>query len=78
MKLACPENKSADRDLESLVLTKVLQTVTGVKVTRPQKHLFQTVSQQKEYLRCYRGIQEGAVYPLESGECCYVYVRVTL
>jgi hypothetical protein len=29
--------------------------------------LFQTIAQQKEYLRCYKGIQEGAIYPLENG-----------
>lgn len=55
------------RDLETLVVCKTLQDASGVKIIKPQKHLFQTMIQQKDFLRCYKGTQEGAIYPLENG-----------
>ena len=57
---------------ESEVVQALLTHLRGCDVTRPNPTLFQTVSQTaskdaKPYLRCYKGTQEGAIYPLECG-----------
>lgn len=39
----------------------------NVLVDVPRLDLFQSVVKQKPYLLCYKGIQEGALYPLKSG-----------
>lgn len=61
-------SKSGDNDLsESSVVMMAVQDATGVHISRPQASLFATVREQKPYLKCYRGTQEGAIYPLQSG-----------
>lgn len=61
-------SKSGDNDVnESAVVMMALQDATGVHISRPQASLFATVRDQKPYLKCYRGTQEGAIYPLQSG-----------
>ena len=57
---------------ESDVVQALLTHLRGCDVTRPNPTLFQTVSQisakdAKPFLRCYKGTQEGAIYPLECG-----------
>lgn len=57
-----------DCDLtESDVVMMAIQDATGVHITRPQANLFSTLRDQKPYLKCYRGTQEGAIYPIASG-----------
>ncbi len=57
---------------ESDVVTSLVSHLRGIKVTQPRTDLFTTVSQTaakdaKSFLRCYKGTQEGAIYPLECG-----------
>lgn len=57
-----------DCDLnEADVVMMAIQDATGVHITRPQATLFSTLRDQKPYLKCYRGTQEGAIYPMPSG-----------
>ena len=52
---------------EHHVVTALVGLSTGKTVTAPQRELFQSVAGQKPFLRCYKGTQEGAIYPLQSG-----------
>jgi hypothetical protein len=52
---------------ESENVTRQFQRVTGQRIQKPDPRLFRTVSNQKSFLRCHRGTQEGAIYPLECG-----------
>lgn len=59
---------SGDNDLsESAAVMMAIQDATGVHISRPQASLFSTIRDQKPYLKCYRGTQEGAIYPLQCG-----------
>ncbi len=58
--------------IESDVVTSLVTYLRQCDITKPRAELFQTVSQTsskdtKPYLRCYKGIQEGVIYPLECG-----------
>ena len=52
---------------EATVVVMAVQEATGVYTTRPQAQLFSSIRESKPYLKCYRGTQEGAIYPLQSG-----------
>lgn len=52
---------------ESAAVILAVQEATGCHVQRPQTSLFATCRDQKPYLKCYRGTQEGAIYPLQCG-----------
>ena len=58
-----------DMGIETDIITKVLQSISpsGVALVRPQNILFLSILQRKTFLRCYRGTQEGVIYPLENG-----------
>jgi hypothetical protein len=59
---------NGDNDLnEATMVMMAIQDATGVHISRPQASLFATVRDQKPFLKCYRGTQEGAIYPLQSG-----------
>lgn len=61
---------SADGDhgIESDIVTKVFQSVVSeISIIRPQSLLFMSILQRKPFLRCYKGTQEGVIYPLENG-----------
>lgn len=51
---------------ESAVITQLLPFLIHSSVDFPRKDLFLS-STSKPYVRCYKGIQEGAIYPLKSG-----------
>lgn len=54
---------------ESAVITALVGKAWGNKIVRPRPDLFSTVTSKdpKPFLRCHKGTQEGAIYPLESG-----------
>lgn len=51
---------------ESEVVCGLIEALYGHPLCRPNKTLFQT-STGISFLRCYKGVQEGALYPLEQG-----------
>jgi hypothetical protein len=63
---------------ESMIIQHIVKTQWHLgKVVYPRSDLFSTVSQSqpRPYLRCYKGTQEGAIYPLSCG---VVFVKPTL
>ena len=54
-----------DQTIESNEITLKISETTNKKITIINKSIFQTVLNQKSYLRCYKGTQEGALYPLK-------------
>lgn len=52
---------------EATVIMMAVQEASGLHITRPQPSLFTSIRDQKPYLQCYRGTQEGAIYLLKSG-----------
>ena len=62
---------------ESVVVTTLLQHLWGKALTKPRPDLFQTIAikDAKPYLLCYKGTQEGAIYPLECG---VVFIKPTI
>jgi hypothetical protein len=70
MRVANPTTVTRDGDAglsETTAIVLALQDATGCHVQRPQASLFATCRDQKPYLKCYRGTQEGAIYPLQCG-----------
>ncbi len=62
---------------ESHVITSVVTKALGKPLVRPRGDLFETVATKdaKPFLRCHKGTQEGAIYPLECG---VVFIKPTL
>jgi hypothetical protein len=62
---------------ESSLITGLVEHAWGSQVTRPRPDLFTTVAAKdsKPFLRCYKGTQEGAIYPLACG---VVFIKPTL
>jgi hypothetical protein len=67
---------SVVEDSVEKVLTEAEQFTTAVKlaimskgkkIEKSDSRLFHTVSNAKPFLRCHKGTQEGAIYPLECG-----------
>jgi len=57
---------------ESSVVCSLFERQGGCSIVRPRPDLFQSVvsssnNVNKPYLRCYRGMQEGVLYPLACG-----------
>ena len=54
---------------ESAVITSLVGKAWGNKIVKPRPDLFSTVTSKdpKPFLRCHKGTQEGAIYPLENG-----------
>eukprot|EP01038_Epipyxis_sp_PR26KG_P008994 gene8994-12133_t len=54
---------------ESDVITSSIQLLlkNNLKIAKPQKNLFCSTLSQKSFIRCYKGTQEGAIYPLING-----------
>jgi len=52
---------------ESHVVNALVSKYTLKPVDIPRADLFITLTTQKSYLRCYKGIQEGVIYLLKSG-----------
>lgn len=65
----------ADTPLEgiaAIVVPKLIQLLWKKAVVTPRKDLFQSIGvgpggATKPYLRCHKGVQEGAIYPLSNG-----------
>ena len=60
-------NNTNDILTESNAIILAIQEATNLSINRPQTSLFSTVRENKSYLKCYRGTQEGAIYPLQCG-----------
>jgi hypothetical protein len=62
--------KGSDPDLvatiESKVVCDTLHKTYGIKLQQPDPRLFRSATQ-KPFVRCYKGTQEGALYPLKCG-----------
>lgn len=52
---------------ESKCVVAIFENLWGRQLTRPKASFFCSSTGQKPYIRCYRGIQEGVLYPLQSG-----------
>ena len=62
-----PGSLSAIDDTEHNVVSTLVAALCKKKIATPRKELFQSVTMQRPFLKCYRGIQEGALYPLKNG-----------
>jgi hypothetical protein len=62
-----PEEGSDAAMTESRRIGLAFKNATGLKVFLPNPRLFTSVSQQRAFLRCHKGVQEGAIYPLSCG-----------
>ena len=56
-----------DGTVESETVIFNISQYCGKKIVNINKSIFQTVVQQKCFLRCYKGTQEGALYPMKCG-----------
>lgn len=52
--------------IESKVFCDAISKTFGIKIQQPDPRLFRS-STQKPFVRCYKGTQEGALYPLKCG-----------
>jgi Histone chaperone Rttp106-like len=52
---------------EHYIVSTLLSTLGNQRIVLPDKVLFQSVASKKPFLKCYRGIQEGSLYPLKNG-----------
>jgi Histone chaperone Rttp106-like len=52
---------------EHYVVSTLLSTLGNQRIVLPDRVLFQSVASKKPFLKCYRGIQEGSLYPLKNG-----------
>ena len=62
-----PGSLSPIDDTEHNVVSTLVAALCKKKIATPRKELFQSVTMQRPFLKCYRGIQEGALYPLKNG-----------
>lgn len=66
-----PANTDATDATEPLTESRriglAFKGATGLKVHVPSPRLFVSASQQKPFVRCHKGVQEGAIYPLSCG-----------
>ena len=62
-----PEEGSEAAMTESRRIGLAFKNATGLKVYLPNPRLFTSTSQQRPFLRCHKGVQEGAIYPLACG-----------
>jgi hypothetical protein len=66
--LSAVYSSSSFEGTESHVVTSLVEQLVSKKIVLPQRELFQSIlMQNKPYLRCYKGIQEGVLYPLKNG-----------
>jgi len=58
--------------IAAVVVPKIVELLWKKTVVAPRKDLFQTIGvgpggATRPYLRCHKGVQEGAIYPLSNG-----------
>jgi hypothetical protein len=59
---------SQSTETESSRVVAAIQATTQMKINVPNANIFRTIGGgQKPFLRCHRGTQEGAIYPLYCG-----------
>ena len=63
---------TAIEGIHSAVVPQAIEALWGKAVVAPRKELFQTIGMgpggaTRPYLRCHKGVQEGAIYPLSNG-----------
>ena len=63
--MSCGSNGQSKK--ESDFICTHVQSFWKKKIVGTDRSLFQTVATQKCFLRCYNGLQEGALYPLRCG-----------
>ena len=64
-KEACGSDGHSEKESDSIC--SQIQSFWKKKIIGTDKALFQTVTTQKSFLRCYNGLQEGALFPLRCG-----------
>jgi hypothetical protein len=54
---------------ESTRFVEAIQAATEMKINQPNQNIFRSIANQKTpaFLRCHKGTQEGAIYPLYCG-----------
>lgn len=62
-----PSSSSPISGSEHVVISSLVSTIRKLTIVTPNKDLFQSATKQRPYLKCYKGIQEGALYPLKNG-----------
>ena len=62
-----PSSSTPITGSEHTVVSALITICCKKKIVIPNKELFQSVTMQRPYLKCYKGIQEGALYPLKNG-----------
>ena len=55
----------ADSTIESEIVLNQISICSKLKLHSIKKSIFQSILNQKSFLRCYKGTQEGAIYPLK-------------
>lgn len=53
--------------IESNIVSHAFRSLGQVVIDRPNPRLFCSMLQQKPFVRCHRGTQEGAIYPMLGG-----------
>eukprot|EP00981_Chlorochromonas_danica_P001826 scaffold385_cov182-Ochromonas_danica.AAC.25 len=53
--------------IESNIVSHAFRSLGQVAIDRPNPKLFCSILQQKPFVRCHRGTQEGAIYPMLGG-----------
>ena len=65
--LCVVDNALVNESTQADLVTSQIQSFSKKKIGRVNKALFQSIMNQKCFLRCYNGIQEGGLYPLKCG-----------
>jgi hypothetical protein len=65
-------SSTALEGIAAVVVPKIVELLWKKTVVAPRKDLFQTIGvgpggATRPYLRCHKGVQEGAIYPLSNG-----------
>jgi hypothetical protein len=60
-------NSNNMQGTEAAIIPKLMKYLSGKSVDIPRPDLFSSKSKEKPFLPCYKGIQEGFVFPLKSG-----------
>ena len=63
----CLEAGTEISGTEHFVVSTLVSKLGGTKIMTPNNLLFQSATLRRPFLKCYRGIQEGSLYPLRHG-----------
>lgn len=59
--------KDGIAEIEAVAVPRAFRRLTKAELERPSARLFCSSVGQKPYVRCHKGTQEGAIYPLQGG-----------